>query len=498
MRFVTNEPPENTQPTPPIEPETDGAAAGAQTGGQHGFRETFSSDAAAPAPEPAAQAQDQAAAAPEPVVPPSEEVVAAPAEQPIVAPVSEAPAYPQAASGGHAYPGAPGYPGAAQTAPNAPAHDPNAAAYPANQSPYDPNAAAYPANAPLYEPNQPGGGYPAGAYPGAAPVAPKKPMSKGLLFGIIGGVAALVLLIAAVIIVPNLLRGPAPTASDAVETYLTALSEGDAETALGFIMTSGDTSLLTDEVLTASQELAPIDDIVVEDDSEGEGGYESVISASFTIGGEAVEREFTVYSSDDSWVISDGLIFATLSNFAGLDPTVNGVTPADPETLLFPGAYQIGLGYEEFALDADTDTFTLATDADSEQFWDIYPVLTDDGAATFRSLVRAAIEECVAMKTLATPCGMDLTDIDLTGYTPVEDSVTRTVPSEEWSEFDSVIPEVDYSTPSIVSTYETPSVDMTLQGTKDGTTSEFEVWLGGYMDNPTVDFSEETPTVTWE
>jgi hypothetical protein len=323
-------------------------------------------------------------------------------------------------------------------------------------------------------------------------------MSKGLLFGIIGGAAALVLLIAAVVVVPSLLRGAAPTASDAVEKYLTALSEGDAETALTFIETFADTSLLTDEVLTASQELAPISDIVVEEQSEDASRYEAVVSATFTLGGETVEREFNAYSSDDSWVISDGVILATLSNFADLAPTVNGATPADPEPVLFPGAYQIALGYEEFALDSDTDTFTLTTDADSEQFWDIYPVLTDEGAATFRSLVRAAIEECVAMKTLATPCGMDLTGIDLAGSTPVEGTVTRTIPSDEWSTFDSVVPEVDYSTPSIVSTYETPNVDMTLQGDSGGTTSEFEVWLGGYMDTPSIDFSEETPMVTWE
>ncbi len=464
---MTNETPETPEPAPPTVPEP----ANEATAGQHGFDGTFSSDDAA-SPDAAPEFAPVAEPAPELGVDPAAEPVVAPIEDAFVAPASDAPAHPQTALGGHELPGAP----TLQSAPT----------YQAATG-YDPNATQ----------GHPVGGYPPGAY-SAAPAAPKKPMSKGLLFGIIGGAAVLVLLIAAAIIVPNLLRGAAPTASDAVEKYLTALSEGDAEAAITFVETYADDSLLTDEVLGASLELAPITDIVVEE-SEDASEYEATVSASFAVGGETVERDFTAYnSSEDGWLISDGLVMATLSNFDGLGLTVNGVEPADSSTSLFPGAYQLALGYEQFALDSDTDTFTLSTDADSELFWDIYPVLTDDGAATFRSLVRTAIEECVAMKTLTTPCGMDITDIDLSGYTPVDGSVTRTITGDGQATLDSMLPEVDYSTPTLVSTYDTPDVDMTLQGTKDGTTSEFEVLFGGYMDTPSVDFAQETPTVTWD
>lgn len=485
MGAVTNDTPENSPPTPTNVPESVSDTAA----GQHGFDGMFSSDAGstdagavpAPTPEPA------------PTPAPMPEPAPAPAPTPEPAP----------AAGGHELPGA-GHstdPEAIPAPHAAPVYDPNAPVYPGNAPVYDPNAPVYPGNAPVYDPNAPqaytAGGYPTSAYP-VAPAAPRKPMSKGLLFGIIGGAAVLVLLVAAAIIVPGLLRGAAPTASEAVEEYLTALSEGDAETALTFVETYADDSLLTDEVLGASLELAPITDIVVEE-SEDASEYEATVSASFAVGGETIEREFTAYSSsDDGWVISDGLVMATLSNFDGLGLTVNGVEPADPSTSLFPGAYQLALGYEQFALDSDTDTFTLTTDDDSELFWDIYPVLTDDGAATFRSLVRAAIEECVAMKTLTTPCGMDITEIDLSGHTPVDGSVTRTITSDGMATLDSMVPEVDYSTPTLVSTYDTPDVEMTLQGTKDGQTSEFEVWFGGYMDTPSVDFAQETPTVTWD
>lgn len=339
-------------------------------------------------------------------------------------------------------------------------------------------------------------GYPAGAYPVGAP-APKKPMSKGLLWGIIGGAVALVLIIAAVVIVPTMLRGPAQTASGVVEEYLTALSEGDAETAMAYVEAYDDDSMLTAEALAASVDIAPISDIVVEESEKANEYEETVVSASFAIGGETVERDFTVYNYDDDWQISDGLISATVGNFEGLGLTVNGIEPGDTSMSLFPGAYQLALAYDEFTIDAESDTFVVATNADAEEFWNAYPALTEEGAATFRTLVRASVEECVALKTLAASCGMDITEIDLTGYTPTEGTVTRTITADGQKTLDEMEVEVDSSSPGTVTTYETIDVDTTLQGTKDGTTAEFEVLFGGGFDYPYVDFTEETPTVTW-
>lgn len=496
---VTNETPENPQsipPVPPAVPDSEGtppeAAVTDETAGQHVFGGTLSSDSA----------ESPAASTPEPVVAPEqapapEQVVEPEAEQVIEpAPVSDAPPaqeYP---------PAAPQYPGSTP-APAAPAYPGAAPAYDAQSLATDPNAPASYPNGAAVPPNGPQGysvdGYPAGAYayPGAAP-APKKPMSKGLLWGIIGGAVALVLLIAAVIVVPALLRGPAQTASGVVEEYLTALSEGDAETALALVDSYTDDSLLTDEVLAASLELAPITDIVVEESEAASGEYETVVSASFAIGGETIERDFTVWKYSEDLKIGDGLVSASLSNFAGLGLTVNGAEPGDEYTDLFPGTYELALAYEEFTVDSEADTFTVATDDDTELFYEVAPILSEDGAATFRSLVRTAVEECVAMKTLTTPCGLDIDGIDLQGYTAVDGTVTRTITAEGQKTLDSMEPEVNYSAPTLVSTYDSPEIDTTLQGTKDGVTAEFEVWFGGSMGSPSVDFSEDTPTVIWE
>ncbi len=526
MGSVTNETPENPQNIPPIPAaDSDAAAAGAHDIGGLLSSETPADQTAAaeaPVPENVADAAPTAPEAPAESIPaPAETAVEIPepvaASEPVVAPepiaepepvVAPEPAaapplvapgapMPPASSETPAQPGvAPAYPGAA------PAYDPNAtAAYPGAAPAYDPNAAAYAGAAPAYDPSTGvpvPGGYPVAGYP-AQPPAAKKPMSKGLLFGLIGGGAALVLLIAAAIIVPVLLRGPAQTASGIVEEYLTALAAGDAEAALEFIDVYGDDSLLTDEMLAASLAIAPITDIVVEETESSRDVYESEVSARFMVGDETIERDFTVWNyGDGDWRISDGLVSASLSAFEGLGLTINGFEPQEEYTELFPGTYQLALAYEEFVIDAESDTFTLADEEHSEVFYDLYPKLSDEGAATFRSLVRASLEECIALKTLATPCGMDLTGIDIQGYEPVDGSVTRTITAEGQKDLDSLKPQTSYSYPTMVSTYDSVDIDTTLEGEKDGETAQFEVWFGGRMGSPSVDFSEETPVVTWE
>lgn len=512
---MTNETPDNAQPD-----------AADMNAGQHDFAATLSSEGteAATAGHPALEGApvvaapesavaSEAAVEPEPVVEPTippidEPLSAQPAEiahpaEPVQPADAPAPAYETLAP-----------PYEAPVAP-APAYGAAPAAYPGATPTYDPAVGvavpqdgthAFPAggqatggypNAAYPNAEYQAGGYPAGAY-SVAPAAPKKPMSKGLLFGIIGGAALLVLLIAAVIVVPNLLRGPAPTASGVVEEYLTAIADGDSAAALEFVDSYSDDSLLNDEVLAASLDLAPITDIVVEEPEGSSDDYETVVTASFAIGGETIERDFTVWNYGDEWQIGDGLVTTMLSGYEGLGVTVNGVEPGEDYPTLFPGTYQLSLAYDEFELDSDTDTFTLVTDDDAEMLMDVRPVLTDAAGDTFRALVREAIEECVALKTLTTPCGMDITDIDLSGYTPVDGSVTRTLTEDGQQDLDEMQVEPDYSTPTLVTTYDSVDVDMTLQGTKDGVTSEFEVWFGGYTKTPSVDFAAEAPTVTWE
>ncbi|MFK4762532.1 hypothetical protein ACI3KS_16515 [Microbacterium sp. ZW T5_45] len=396
--------------------------------------------------------------------------------------------------------------------------DPNGYAQPAYPGqPQDPNAyaqAAYPGQ--VQDPNAYPGASPAdpnAAYPayGAAPAGPKKPMSKGLLFGLIGGGVAVVLIIAAAIIIPIVTRGPeagpggggtAPAASspsEFVEGYLTALSEGDAEAALEYVDSNYGEDLLTDDVLAASLELNPIGDIEIgEKESENDYG-DTIVDASFTIGDTTIERTFQVYEAygdEGDYEIVDGLVsFSAPYGFEGLDLTVNGAAAPAEYTSVFPGTYAFAVGIDAFAIDGES-TFILGNDGDGDDLYSVKPVLSEAGTAKFRELVSASFNECLASKSLSTPCGMDVSAMSQDGYTPIDGTITRTIDAEAQAKIANLAPTV--SERAIVTTYDYWSVDITLDGTNGSSTSQFEVLFGASVLSPKVDFSAETPAVIWE
>ncbi|MBS1906471.1 MAG: hypothetical protein JST33_07860 [Actinobacteria bacterium] len=338
---------------------------------------------------------------------------------------------------------------------------------------------------------QPTQAYPAGPYSGPPP----KKSSKGLLWGLIGGGAVVLIaavLIVALLVVPAVTRSSV-TAADTVKAYLTAVSQSDAKSALGYLEGVPNKELLTDAVLKESNKLAPIGHISVKKDAEGK--YSASVPVTFSIGDRTVSTTYDVYRLKDAWKITNGVIPFSVDGIRGLDATVNGVSSANlTSPYVFPGAYAIALDSKYFSIDGDS-TFTVGSPDDASALYDVKTKLNDAGVSQFRSLVRAAVEACVAMKTLSTPCGMDITAIDLSGATPVDGSVTRTLTAEGSAALDTLKPESSGSSPTVVSTYDSISVDTTLQGS-DGNT--YTVTFGGYLDTPKVDFGVATPTVVWE
>ncbi|MBO9626801.1 MAG: hypothetical protein J7484_10550 [Microbacterium sp.] len=378
----------------------------------------------------------------------------------------------------NAYPGAPVYQGDPNAYPGAPVYQAAPNAYP-GAAPVDPN------------------GYPAASYPAAPAPAPRKPLPKGALIGIIAGGAVVVLAIAAAVVVPLLTRAPQASASDFVGGYLAALADGDAEKALTYVEANGDDDLLTADVLKASLKLGAIDDIVV-GKSESKNSYGDVIvPVTFTIGDTEVSRDFEVYTSTsrDEMSIVDGLVrMSSPYGFEGLGLTVNGAEVPD-YTYVFPGTYQFAIGPEAFAIEGET-TFVLGSDDDAEALYDVKPVLSEAGTAKFRELVNASFAECLAMKSLDTPCGMNVSDMTQDGYTPVDGTVTRTIDAEAQSKLANLEPYV--SERAIVTTMDYWGVDITLQATNGSSTADFEVLFGARVLTPKVDFSAETPSVIWE
>ena len=435
---------------------------------------------------------------------------AAPGEPDGAQPTEAYPAQPFPAPAAPAYPGAgPGHPGG--SAPQSPA-PPEAFGY-GQPAPYGQPGPQYGAPQPAPYGAQPGPTYPAqpygaqpgqpygaqpGPYPeqayGGQPGGPKK-SSKGLLWGLIGGGAVALIAIAlvvALLVVPAITRSSV-TAADAVKGYLTAVSKSDAKTALGYLDGSFGKDLLTDAVLKESNKLAPISHITVKQRTSGSTVGD--VSATFSVGGKTVTTTYQAYKVKDDWKITNGVQLVSFDSLKGLGASVNGVSTANlTEPYVFPGTYRLTLPSKYFSFKGDS-TFTIVGANDATALYEVQVALNDTGVKEYRSLVRTAVEACVAMKTLSTPCGMDITGINLSGATPVEGTVTRTLTAEGSAALDALQPEVSGSAPTVVSTYDSISVDTTLQGS-DGQT--YSVTLGGNLDTPTVDFGAADPKVVWE
>lgn len=357
------------------------------------------------------------------------------------------------------------------------------------------------------------------ARPGQEPkpaVPPGKPArSRGAIVGlVVGAVAVLVVLVGLIVGIGALFRGSGDDASsssgdavgpaDTVEEFLRALSDGDAETALSLVGDEQVNPLLTDEVLQRSNELAPLSNISVEDaDPEGS---EATVTATFDLGEERIRRDFSLWKFSDAWEINDALFAIPLSELEGFEPLVNGVRVDGEVASAFPGAYEIEFGLDAFELDQlrdasalpDDGVFVVASQDDAESLYSLRPALTDEAADAFRSLVRASLEQCLASRSLATPCGLDVSAPLDDGAIPVEGSAQRALTDEGDRALDELAPETAYGEGARVTTYDYIPVSTHIEADRDGERISGTLYSSGEMRQPYVDFSDEDPTLTWD
>lgn len=374
--------------------------------------------------------------------------------------------------------------------------------YPQGQPQQAPQYAQAPG---AYQAAQPGG---APQQPGGQPYPPKKKgLSTGAILGIAGGGVLLLLLIIGAIVTAVIMSssgggGAKPDAkgspADAVEQYLQALADADADAALVFLSGS-DGELFSQEALEASQDLAPITDIVVDAESESSDEYgDTTVSASFTIGDRAVTRDFTLYDAYDGWVLLDGTAQLSVSSFAGLDPTINGIEISEDYAEGFIGAYEIELGNEHFTLGEADEPLVLATRDDSTNMYSLRPELTPEATQQFRDTIRTSLAECIAMNTLATPCTEDLSGQFSDGAIPIEGTAVRTLTPEGDAALAALTPETSSDRPQIVRAHDHIAISTVIDAEKDGMRGTGEVIIGGSVRTPAVDFGKDDLTVTWE
>lgn len=289
------------------------------------------------------------------------------------------------------------------------------------------------------------------------------------------------------------------TASDAVKGYLDALVAGDAETALQFVdQPPKDRTFLTDAVLKESAKEAPISGVKV---GKPAGAYGVQVTAGYRVGDEPVTQEFNVIKRGGNYRIDDGTSEVRLGSQAtGLDLTVNGVAPDGAAATVFPGRYRIETTTQYIELGSDA-TFTVLTPVD-DPVAELEPKLSSKGQQLFRTKVTAATKKCVASTKLKTGCDLQLSKKLSDGTKLTDGTVHRTMPASTKSELRHLKAELDPSSPTVAEGSLTGSIDVRVDGTKDGQSiSQGEIFgfgTGTQLGRPTIDMSADDLVVEWE
>lgn len=365
-----------------------------------------------------------------------------------------------------------------------------------------------------------GSPYGAAAYPGTPNGSGGKPPKKklGLILGIAGGaLAAIIAIIIAVVAISgaganNTAKGDgdgggtstsskgdgkktvAKSAEEAVKLYLNAIAKGDSATAIALLDKPGDKSLLTDEVLKASNEIAPITKIKVD---PATNKYYAQVDTTYMVGEDEVTTTYSVSERNGKWRISRGVQEVMLpSGISSLGATLNGVAIADAakSVNVFPGGYQLAITNKNFELTGTTD-FVVESGDDYSARPDAQVVMSADGSAAAQKAVVAAVQACMAEKTLKAGCGLTMPAKLSDGTALTEGSVTRTLSGDAQTKLDTLKGSPDYSNPFLVNMDYIGSVDVKA----DCAGTPCSVWGSGTsLRRAIVDLSKEPAVVTWD
>jgi hypothetical protein len=337
----------------------------------------------------------------------------------------------------------------------------------------------------------------AGLPPGGPP--PAKSSNKGLWI-VLGGIAAFLVLALVVVIVLVAAAGgddegtggaaKAGSQSEAVQTYLEAIADGDADKALSLAAVEPlDTTFLTDEVLADSAEVAEITDIRV---AEVANEYTSLVPATFKVGDQTVTENFFVTKSGDSWRLRTAGSELDFTNMRKntLPLLINGTPLEVDKVMLFPGAYQLTSG-SDYVSYGPSGRFTVKSNSDYLSSADLTPELTPEGEKAYVAAVKASTKACLQKKELSP------------SNCPNEAGSSQTYridkASIRWRQtgtdpFANLQPRLDYDNPNIATSRPT----LRMEVTADCNSSSGRCNLTTYSSSQaTVDMTRDPLTVTW-
>lgn len=364
-----------------------------------------------------------------------------------------------------------------------------------------PGAPSYGAPQQQWQPGAPGGPY-------GQP--PQQRSKVPLIIGIVA--AAMVLVVVLAVVLQNQARARAEQqeqeqaqarvdgAAGALQGAFDALVAGDAAGVLGYIDADGDQSMLTDEVLAASAELAPITDVVVTPPTSVDEYYRSAeVDVAYTLGDTEVSQTYRVedLDEDDAWVVTDlATDFYLYQTYDGLEILLNGAPVTQEEFLLLPGSYEFSTSTTYFTLDGTTAfqvTEPYLTETPSFE-----PALTDDGVTAFRDAVSDAVDSCVSSKKLKTGCGLTMDKRLSDGTVLTDGTLDRTLSSDAKQTIKTMKPTLSYGNWTLAQGEYIGTVDVVAEGKQDGDRVKGDVIFPPSLGTPSIDMTDPDLEVLWD
>jgi hypothetical protein len=358
------------------------------------------------------------------------------------------------------------------------------------------------------------------AKPGVAPSRTSGRAGRIAAVSTLGAVAAVILVgVGAALIAPMLGGGrddgvaaatPTPTVvpvaageigMDATTTFVDAISSGNSALALAMLGRTA-TALTNDDAWAAMVDAYPITDVEIS--SLGEDTWESqVYAVSYRMDDELIDFTLTVDVdvADPENVVLD-LDMPTLEitdGYEGFDITLNGVAldaPGDASYEIFPGAYTVATTTPYFTIDsspiiAESSIVFLYP-------YEHEPMLTEEGVAKFREVVRASAEACVGSTMLDAGCGLDVTGGLEGGGSLVDGTVERTLTDEQWAAIDSMEPEASAFDGAMIQEGDfVGDVAFYADWQQNGASGRDQIHGGPWLYSPHVDFSDPDLPVVW-
>lgn len=183
--------------------------------------------------------------------------------------------------------------------------------------------------------------------------------------------------------------------------YLQAIADADADGALARLATKPDNrTLLTDDVLAASREAAPLTDVQVRSTTVDD--REATATVSYRLGDrEVVTRLDLTGNGGSRWGIQNGLSELVVTQTQAL--RVNGATLTESSNPVLPGTYTAVSALDRVTV-VGTPTAVIESPTISLATLVIDYQLTEQGTAEVLETVRSAFDTCLA-STQSRPVG---------------------------------------------------------------------------------------------